>query len=110
MAHSRKAFIEQLLKLGFSKFTPKGDIHKYVQKEYFKLHPIAVGISPRNSTIDIAVYQLEHKATRHFDRYPEATLFLKKLNVDVNLMINTTKTKPAKVKRANKKGSLSRAF
>jgi hypothetical protein len=111
MSGSRKAFTEQLRKLGFRKFAPKGDIHKYIPKEYYKLDPIAVGISPRHSTIEITVYQLETKSLRKFKYYSEANSFLKRLKEDSSLMeLPIVKAKRLlKVRRSNKKGSPKRA-
>lgn len=76
MANSRKQFIETILKTGFKKFYPKNDIHRYLNRNYFKMHPFAVGMSPKGSSVDVAVYQLEGKSCKHFDKYKDALAYL----------------------------------
>lgn len=75
MASSRKQFIEQILKTGFRKYYPKNDIHRYLNRNYFKMHPFAIGMSPKGSSVDVAVYQLDEKTCHHFSKYKDALAY-----------------------------------
>lgn len=76
MASTRKNFTLQAARLGFRRFQPKGDIHRYCQREYIKCSPFAVGMSQKGSSVDVSVYQLEEKTCHHFGTYKEAWDFL----------------------------------
>lgn len=94
MASSRKQFIEEIVKTGFKKYYPKNDIHKYLNRNYFKMHPFAIGMSPKGSSVDVAVYQLENKSCQHFDKYKDALIYLNLIRKSTDtVFVPTKKTK-----------------
>lgn len=99
MASTRKNFTLQAAKLGFRKFTPKGDIHRYCQREYIKCSPFAVGMSQKGSSVDVSVYQLEEKTCRHFDTYKEAWHFLLSLMGKADQPASSERVRPIRRKR-----------
>jgi hypothetical protein len=92
----------QAEKLGFKRFRPKGDIHRYVEREYIRRPPFAVGMSPKGNSIDVSVYQLEEKLCRHFDTYSEAWTFLMELIQRLEKPADGISEKTAKVSRRKK--------
>lgn len=99
MAQSRKYFIEQITKLGFKKHYPKGIIFKYTQRDFFKCHPFAFGLSSKGSGIDVAVYNLESKTNRHFDNYKDALLFFNHLKTEAAQVAAQAQESSVKIKR-----------
>jgi hypothetical protein len=80
MSQSRKSFLHHLSKKGFHEYQPDGDIFKYINRDFLKCHPFAVGISSKGTSINVAVYHLETKLTKHFETYSEALRFLNVLS------------------------------
>jgi hypothetical protein len=99
VASTRKHFTLQAEKLGFKRYRPKGDIHRYSAREYIRRPPLAVGMSPKGSSVDVSVYQLEDKLCRHFDTYSEAWSFLVKLITQLENPAASSPHEPLKSKR-----------
>lgn len=72
---SRANFIKTLEKLGFESYEPKGTIHKYIPRQFFKCKNTIVAMSEKGTEIEISIYTTTQSASQtihRFDNYREA--------------------------------------
>lgn len=94
---SRASFLRAIQKLGFQDYQPKGEIHKYFPREFFKLDDRIVAISDKGKEIEITVYH--NQSIARFDNYRQALNHL--VSSDDNLEQEES-TNIKKVRRSKK--------
>lgn len=100
---SRANFIKTLEKLGFESHEPKGTIHKYIPREFFKCENTIVAMSEKGTEIEISIYtttQSNSQTIHRFDNYREALKRISAAEAEQQPPPQATTTK--KVRRSKK--------